>query len=36
MFDTLRLDGAKGFIEKRSAQVPVVVGLGGFFPRSQG
>jgi hypothetical protein len=36
MFDTLRLDGAKGFIEKRAAQVPVVVRLCRIFSRSQG
>jgi hypothetical protein len=33
MFDTVRLDGAQGFIQKGAAQIPVVVGLGGLFSR---
>jgi hypothetical protein len=32
MLDAVGLDGAKGLIEKRAAQVPVVVRLSGLFP----
>jgi hypothetical protein len=35
MFDAASLNGAQGLIEKRAAQVPVVVGLGGLLSRSR-
>jgi hypothetical protein len=33
MFDAVCLDGAQGLIQKRAAQVPVVVGFGRFLYR---
>jgi hypothetical protein len=35
MAHAMRLDGAKGLIEKRAAQVPAMVWFSGLFPRSR-